>query len=42
MKEISENVVCLTFPGIDMNKKYSLVRDYGSDEEGGHDPLFVN
>lgn len=42
MKEVSEDIVCLTFEGLDMDTRYSLVRDYGPDEEGGQDPLFVN
>ncbi len=42
MKEIEQDVVRLTFPDIDMDTKYSLIRDYGSDEDGGEDPLFVD
>jgi hypothetical protein len=41
MKEVSENIVSLTFEDLPMDTKYSLVRDYGTDEDGGHDPLFV-
>jgi hypothetical protein len=41
MTEIAEDMVRLIFENIDMKKKYTLIRDYGPDENGGHDPLFV-
>lgn len=42
MEEEEEDVVRLVFRGIDMDTKYSLIRDYGAEEDGHQDPLFVN
>lgn len=42
MEEIEEDVVKLEFPDIEMDTKYNLIRDYGDDEEGGVDPLFID
>lgn len=41
MKEISEDIVRIVIEDIKMDKKYTLVRDYGAEDDGGHDPLFV-
>ncbi len=41
MKEAAPNHVALVFTGVDWDKQYSLIRDHGSDEDGGKDPLFI-
>jgi hypothetical protein len=41
MKEISEDIVRIVIEDIDMDKKYTMIRDYGAEDDGGHDPLFV-
>jgi hypothetical protein len=41
MKEISEDMVLIVIENIDMDKKYTLIRDYGAEDDGGHDPLFI-
>jgi hypothetical protein len=40
MKEIDQDYVELSFPDLDMTKKYTLMRDYGPDEDGGKEFLF--
>jgi hypothetical protein len=42
MKEVSEDMIRLEFPDLEMDKKYTFYRDYGPDEDGGQDPLFVD
>jgi len=42
MKEVSEDIVRIRLEDIDMDKKYSMIRDYGAEDDGGHDPLFIN
>ncbi|HLP42147.1 MAG TPA: OmpA family protein, partial [Fibrobacteria bacterium] len=42
MKEEDEDWVRLRFEGVDLRKRYSLVRDHGPDEEGGQDTLWDN
>ncbi|HLP41598.1 MAG TPA: OmpA family protein, partial [Fibrobacteria bacterium] len=39
LKEDGEEGVRLRFEGVDLRRRYSLVRDHGPDEEGGHDTL---
>ncbi len=41
MKEIAEDMVRIVIEDIDMDKKYTLIRDYGAEDDGRHDPLFV-
>ncbi len=40
LKETEPNFVELRFEGLDREKKYTLMRDYGPDEEGGKEFLF--
>lgn len=42
MQEEGEDRVRLRFEGVDMRKRYSLVRDNGPDEEGGRDAFWIN
>ncbi len=42
MEEVEKDLVRLEFPDIEMEKKYNLIRDYGDDDEGGVDPLFID
>jgi hypothetical protein len=41
MKEVSEDIVRIVIEDLAMEKKYTLIRDYGAEDNGGHDPLFV-
>jgi hypothetical protein len=41
MVEVSRDMVRLVFKKAQKDKKYSLIRDYGAEDDGGHDPLFI-